>query len=105
LTIIEAAPEVQGGVFVPDIPIMQVDSTTYNNVDQYVDKDDVITYVNKFDNDIIKVHDKEITIITSNGNTAVLITIIAIGFLVVLGFLLLARYLYNKMRAEKAKAE
>jgi len=67
---------------------------------------DVITHVNKFDQpDIINVNGKEITIIDSNDDTAVMIIIIAASFLVLILLGLGARYLHNRMRAEAAKAE
>jgi hypothetical protein len=61
--------------------------------------------VNKFDNDVIKVHDKEITIIDSNSETTVLIVVAATGIIVLLCLGLTARFFYNKLRAEKARAE
>jgi cytochrome bd-type quinol oxidase subunit 2 len=71
-----------------------------------VDREDVLTQINKFDtSDAIKVHDKEITIIDGSNSTAILITVSAVGLLVILFFVLLARYIYNKMRAEKTRAD
>lgn len=65
----------------------------------------MVTNVNKFDtSDVIKVHDKEITIIEGSNDTAVLITVVAVGFLILLLLLFVARYLYNKMQAEKLRA-
>lgn len=105
-----ATAETQGGVFVPDIPIMQVTTTTFNNVEKYVDTEEVITEVitnvNKFETtEITQIYDNEITIIEGSDNTAVLIVIIGVGILVLLALVFLARFFYNRMRAETAKTE
>lgn len=95
-------PEVEGGVFVPDIPIMQVDNYYTVNEDQVVDKTQVVTHVNKFEGeDVIEIKDRETTIIEGTDNTAVLIVIVA-GALILLVLLVLSiRFIHNKIRAEK----
>ena len=34
--------EAEGGVFIPDIPIMQVNSTTVTSIDEVVEREEVI---------------------------------------------------------------
>lgn len=93
-------------VFVPDIPIMQVNTTNYDYQNKYVNRTDTVTYVNKFKpKGVINIADKEITIIDTNGDTAVIIIAIAVSVLVIIILLLSIRFLYNKMRSEKARAE
>lgn len=47
----------------------------------------------------------QITVIESSDNTAVIIVIFAVGIIIMIFLVLLARFLYNKMRREKARAE
>lgn len=62
--------------------------------------------MDKFDEpEIINVNGKEITIIDSSNDTAMIIIIIAVSFLLLIFLGLASRYLYNRMRSEKAKAE
>ena len=90
----------------PDIPIMQVNTTVIKKNDKYVDKIDYINKYNKWESkEVINVADKKITIIDSNDDTSMVIIIIAVSALLLIALILGARYLYNKMRIEKAKAE
>lgn len=83
---------------------MQVNTTIINTDNKYVDRVDYITqeYGSK---EVININDKEITIIEANDDTSVVIIVIAVSILLVLVLLAGARYLYNRMRSEKAKAE
>lgn len=64
LTNTAASDESQESVFIPDIPIMQVNSTTVSSVDEVVDKTNIITQINKFEaTEIVHVDDRDITII------------------------------------------
>lgn len=94
-------------VFIPDIPIMQVKHEYVTNVDKHVQKTEYVTQINKWEADEVfeVIEDKQIQIIQGNDSTAILIVVVAAGALVLLFLLLLARYLHNKLRAEKARAE
>lgn len=94
-------------VFIPDIPIMQVNHEYVTHVDKHVQKTEYVTQINKWEADEVfeVVEDKQIQIIQGNDSTAILIVVVAAGALVLLFLLLLARYLHNKLRAEKARAE
>lgn len=82
--------------------------TTTNTIykDKTVDKTIIETQVNEFEEtEIVQIGNKEITIIAGSGNTTIIIIAIA-GSVIGLIFLgLLARYFWNKMRAETARAE
>lgn len=94
-------------VFVPDIPILQVNHEHVTNIDKHVEKTEYVTQVNKWEADEVfeVVEDKQIQIIQGNDSTAILIVVIAAGALVLLFLLIVARYLHNKLRSEKARAE
>ena len=56
--------EQQESEFVPDIPIMQVDTMDYIYENQTVNKDEIVSQINKFEHtSIIQIDDKNITII------------------------------------------
>jgi beta-lactamase regulating signal transducer with metallopeptidase domain len=85
---------------------MQINTTYINNVNETVDSTEYATHLNKWStNEVIKIDDKEITIIEGTDVTAVLIVVVAVGILILLIVLVCARYAYQKMRAEKAQAE
>jgi len=106
LTNSATSQDTQESVFIPDIPIMQVNSTTVNSVEEVVDSTNIITQINKFEaTEIVHVDDKDITIIQGSGSTAIVIVVIAVCALFLLLLVLFARFLYNRMRAEKAHAE
>lgn len=70
-----------------------------------MDSTEYATHLNKWStNEVIKIDDKEITIIEGTDNTAVLIVVAAVGILILLVILLCARFAYQKMRASKAQA-
>jgi len=93
--------------FVPDIPILQVNHEHVTNIDKHVETTEYVTQVNKWETDEVfeTVEDKQIQIIQGNDNTAVLIIVIAAGVLVLLFLLFIARFLHNKLRIEKLRAE
>lgn len=71
-----------------------------------MDKENIITHVNKFEETkIVNVGSKEITIIEGTDNTSMLIIIIGSSSVVLLLLGLLARFFWNKMREQKARAE
>lgn len=77
-----------------------------NSVEEVVDSTNIITQINKFEaTEIVHVDDKDITIIQGSGSTAIVIVVIAVCALFLLLLVLFARFLYNRMRAEKAHAE
>lgn len=86
---------------------MQVNHEHVTNIDKHVEKTEYVTQVNKWEADEVfeVVEDKQIQIIQGNDSTAILIVVIAAGALVLLFLLLVARYLHNKLRSEKARAE
>jgi len=56
--------EQQESEFVPDIPIMQVDTMDYIYENQTVNKDEIVSQINKFEHtSIVQIDDKNITII------------------------------------------
>lgn len=93
-------------MFVPDIPIMQVDTMNYIYKNKTVDKTNIVTQVNKFKGKtIVQVGDKEITIIEGNNSTSITIIVVAASFVVLLLLGFLARFFWNRMREQKARAE
>lgn len=85
---------------------MKITNTNTNYEDRIVDKTVVKTKVNEFEEtEIIQIGDKEITIIEGSGQTTVIIIAIAGSVIGLLLLGLLARYFWNKMRAETARAE
>lgn len=100
------APVVEGGVFVPDIPIMQVDNYYTLNENKTVDRTQVITHINSFDGgEIVQIKDKEITIIEGTDNTAVMICVIAAALILLVLLIMGIRFVCNKIKAEKIKQE
>lgn len=90
----------------PDIPIMQVDTMNYIYKNKTVDKTNIVTQINKFKGKtIVQVGDKEITIIEGNNSTSITIIVVAASFVVLLLLGFLARFFWNKMREQKARAE
>jgi len=95
----DISTDVEGGVFVPDIPIMQVDTINIVYENKTVDKENIIQHVNKFEETkIVNVGDNEITIIEGTDNTSMMIIIIGSSSVVLLLLGLLARFFWNKMR-------
>lgn len=93
--------EQQESEFVPDIPIMQVDTMNYVYENQTVNKDQIVEQINKFQHTaIVQIDDKDITIIQGSDNTAMMIVLIASALVVILLLGLVARFVFNKMRAD-----
>lgn len=55
--------------------------------------------------DVVQIRDREITIIEGADNTAVFIIVAAAGLIVLIVIGLIIRFILNRMRAEKARAE
>lgn len=91
--------EQQESEFVPDIPIMQVDTYDYIYQNQTVNKDQIIASINN-DQSIINIQDRDITIVQGSNNTAMMIILVASGLIVILLFSLLGRFIFNKMRVD-----
>ena len=54
---------------------------------------------------MVTIDDRDITIIQSNDSTAVIMVVSAVCVLLIIALALFIRFLYNKMRSEKAHAE
>lgn len=51
------------------------------------------------------INDRDITIIQGSDSTAIVIVAIAVSAILIIFLVLFARFLYNRMRAEKANTE
>lgn len=104
-TATQTEPEVEGGVFIPDIPIMQVDNYYTVTDSKTVDKTEIVTQINRWQGQaVVQIEDREITIIEGTDNTAVLIIIASGGLIALIIIGLIIRFITNKMRAEKVRA-
>lgn len=93
-------------MFVPDIPIMQVDTYDIIYKNKTVDKTNYIDQVKEFEGKkIVQVGDKKITIIESKDDTSIMIVIIGSSFVLLILLGLVARYFWNRMQVQKAHAE
>lgn len=65
-----------------------------------------MTNIEKYENTkIINIDDKNVTIVQGDGETAMIIVIIAVIALFIVVLVLGVRFIYNRLREEKAQAE
>lgn len=97
ITNVAQAEEAVGGVFIPDIPIMQVNTTYVNHLNQTVDREQILEQLSMYDRDADFLHK---TVIFENNDTAVMIVIVACAAIVLLVLVLTARFFWRKLRVE-----